>query len=256
MNLQVLFENNNLLIINKPSGLVVHPDGKTNEPTVVDWLLTYCPEIKGVGEDMILSNSKGKSIEIDRPGIVHRLDRDTSGCMVIAKTNESFHYLKEQFKRREVQKTYVALVFGSVKNNEDIIDVPIGKSRKDFRMKLAGPHARGFLREAQTHYNVIARYEDEKHTDKQKQTLKYSLIELSPKTGRTHQIRVHLKYINYPIVSDPLYAGKRKPVLGINRTALHAKAIRFLDIDKTPISVTCSLPQDIELALQQLKPIS
>lgn len=251
MNIPILYENNTMLIINKPSGLVVHSDGKTEEQTLADWILDEYPMIEGVGEDMYITH-QNQEVHISRPGIVHRLDRDTSGCMIIAKTNESYRYLKEKFKQRAIRKTYQALVYGLVKHDKGVIDVPIGKSRKDFRMRSAGPHARGRLREACTHYSVKARYEDQSRTDKQNQTLKYSLLELHPETGRTHQIRVHLKYINYPIVSDPLYAGKRKPALGLSRTALHASSLEFKDVTGETISVSCPLAHDIIQACEQL----
>lgn len=253
MDIPVIFENENYLIINKPSGLVVHSDGKTDESSVVTWLQEHYPEITGVGENMFITNSEGNEIEIQRPGIVHRIDRDTSGCLVIAKTQNSFEHLKEQFKDKTVKKTYRAIVYGSVKNDSGSINEPIGKSRKDFRMKMAGSHARGALREAVTEYTVLSRYEDVTQKDKQGQHPKYTLLELSPKTGRTHQIRVHLKHINYPIVSDSLYAGKRKPELGLTRTALHAYALSFTDINGEKISVECEIPKDMNTALTELQ---
>jgi 23S rRNA pseudouridine1911/1915/1917 synthase len=252
MNIKILFENQNLLIINKPSGLVVHADGKTQESTVVDWLIEHYPEIEGVGEDMVVKDREGNEVHIKRPGIVHRIDRDTSGCLVIAKTQESFDHLKQLFKGRKVIKKYHALVYGNIKEDQGSIDVPIGKSKKDFRMKQAGAHARGTLRDALTEYRVIARYEDLNDINKQKQTVKYTLLEVSPKTGRTHQIRVHLKHINHPIVSDPLYAGKRKEALGLHRTALHAQSISFTDIDGEEIVAEAPLPDDIKQALEML----
>lgn len=255
MDISVIFENENYLIINKPSGLVVHSDGKTEEPSVVTWLQEHYPNINGVGENMVVTNSEGKEVEIERPGIVHRIDRDTSGCLVIAKNQESFEYLKDLFKDRKVSKTYLAIVHGSVKNDSGVIDAPIGKSRKDFRMKSAGPHARGMLREAMTEYRVLTRYEDVLRKDNQNQTLKYTLLELSPKTGRTHQIRVHLKHINYPIVSDPLYAGKRKQALKLARTALHAHALSFTDTNGVQVAVECEMPEDMKGALASLQEI-
>jgi 23S rRNA pseudouridine1911/1915/1917 synthase len=255
MDIYIIFENQDYLIINKPSGLVVHGDGKTDEPSVVSWLQENRPEINRVGEAMVITGKRGREIEIPRPGIVHRIDRDTSGCLVIAKNQASFEYLKDQFKNLKVDKTYQALVYGSMKNDSGIIDAPIGKSRRDFRMKSAGPHARGLLREAVTEYTVVSRYEDPKRNDNQNQNLKYTLVELSPKTGRTHQIRVHLKHLNYPIVSDSLYAGKRKPVLGISRTALHAHSISFHDSTGELITATCELASDMKEALLKIKQI-
>lgn len=254
MDISIIYENKNIIIINKPSGLVVHGDGKTDEPSVVDWILENYPDIEGVGEDMHISH-KGEEIHIKRPGIVHRIDRDTSGCLVIAKTQASFEYLKQQFKDRLVYKTYQALVYGSVPQDQGVIDVPIGKSKKDFRMKQAGSHARGLLRDAYTQYSVIERYEDVSDIDKQGQTMKYTLVELSPKTGRTHQLRVHMKYLNHPIVSDSLYKGKRKNALGIERTALHAFAISFQDVDGEQINVNCDIPSDIQAGIEKISRI-
>lgn len=254
MNIEILFENNNLLVINKPSGLVVHSDGKTDEPTVVDWVLEHYPEINGVGENMLIQH-KGQDIEINRPGIVHRIDRDTSGCLVIAKTQKSFEYLKSLFKEKKITKTYQALVYGWIKDKQGIIDVPIGRHSKDFRMKMAGSHARGQLREAQTQYRVLGEYQDLNHKDKQGQYDKYSLVECSPLTGRTHQIRVHLKYVNHPIVADSLYKGKRKQDLGLLRTALHAQSIEFNEGNGARVSATCPPPNDLQESIKVLSPV-
>ncbi len=251
MNIDILFENKHVLIINKPAGLVVHPDGKTTEPTVVDWVLERYPEINGVGEDMEF-DFKGETICIKRPGIVHRIDRDTSGCLVIAKTEDSFQHIKQLFKDRKISKTYQALVYGAIPKDQGIIDAPIGKSRKEFRLMQAGPDARGLLRDAYTEYKVLQRFEDIHDIDKQKQTAKYTLVSLSPKTGRTHQLRVHMKYIHHPIVSDSLYKGKRKNVLGMERTALHAMSISFVDLDNMEINVVCDIPQDMQHSIQRL----
>ncbi len=253
MNIEVLFENEYVLVINKPAGLVVHSDGKTDEPTLVDWILENYSEIKGVGEDMMVKNKVGDDVVIARPGIVHRIDRDTSGVLIIAKTQESFLDLKQKFKERKINKKYFAFVYGWPKNQLGVINVPIGRSNKDFRMKQAGEHARGKLREAETHYEVVQKYYDERKKDRQGQYEKYSLIECSPKTGRTHQIRVHMKFINHPIVADSLYRGKRKETLGLSRTALHAYSIQFTDVDGEEISVACELADDILNSISYLK---
>ncbi len=255
MNIELLFENNHVLVINKPAGLVVHSDGKTEEPTLVDWILEQYPDIKGVGEDMVVKGKAGDDVVIARPGIVHRIDRDTSGILVIAKTQQSFEDLKQKFKERRIHKKYLALVYGWPKNQSGIIDAPIGRSNKDFRMKQAGTHARGKLREAETHYAVLQKYYDERKKDTQGQYEKYALVECSPKTGRTHQIRVHMKFINHPIVADSLYRGKRKETLGLTRTALHAYAIQFTDLDGKDVSVACELADDISQAIHLLKKI-
>ncbi len=256
MDVSLLFENERFLVVNKPSKLVVHSDGKTDEPTLVDWILEHYPDIEGVGENMLVGGRGGVEVELNRPGIVHRIDRDTSGCLVIAKTQEAFLYLKEQFQQREVQKSYRALAYGIPKQRAGSIDAPIGRSAKDFRMKQAGTHARGTLRDAHTDYRVCAVYEDRRKKNKQGQFERYSLFECFPKTGRTHQIRVHLKFINHPIVADSLYRGKRKECLGLARTALHAASVSFVDVDGECIDVHCPLPTDMSQAIDLLSRIS
>ncbi|HRH32472.1 MAG TPA: RluA family pseudouridine synthase, partial [bacterium] len=165
MNPEILFENDAYLVINKPAGLVVHGDGKTKEPTLVDWLLEQYPEIKDVGEPLIIENLATShyplgTLVIPRPGIVHRLDRETSGVMIVAKTPEAFEYFKDAFKNREIAKTYNAFVFGHVKENEDTIDAPIARSKSDFRKWSAQRGARGEKRNAITDYKVLKRFEE------------------------------------------------------------------------------------------------
>src|SRR3989344_7038486 len=204
MNLEsipILYKDDRYVIINKPAGLVVHPDGKTNEPTLVDWIIKNFPETEGVGEPIVLTNGG----TILRPGIVHRIDRETTGALVIARTAEAHAYLKERFQTREVSKCYHAFVFGEIKEEEGVIDRPIGRSRKDFRMWSAQRGAKGTMRDAVTEYKVVERSKD------------FSFIEAYPKTGRTHQIRVHFKAINHPVVCDKLYAPKRDCALGFGR---------------------------------------
>lgn len=211
---QIIFEDEHILVLDKPVGLMVHGDGRTSEPTLADWLLSQYPVMRGVGEPW--GRDDGKVIE--RPGIVHRLDRDTSGVMVVAKTQAAFEHLKEQFQDRNVQKEYRAIVHGTFKDDAltGIIDKPIGKSRSDFRKWSAQPGARGMLREAVTEYTVLAQ-EGTGATGR-------ALLALHPKTGRTHQLRVHLKAIHHPIVGDTLY--------GIQDTAermmLHACTLTFI----------------------------
>lgn len=230
----ILYEDKDTLAINKPSGLVVHSDGrpaqagKTEEKTLVDWLLSKYPEIKDVGEPGRDSNGK----EVLRSGIVHRLDRGTSGVMLVAKTQKAFENLKKQFQAREIQKTYEAFVFGEIKNNEGTIDRPIGRSPADFRRWSAQRGARGEMREAVTDYRVLYKGKG------------YSFVEAYPKTGRTHQIRVHFKAINYPLVSDALYAPNKENGLGLERLALHSKEIKFKDLSGKTQTVTAPEPED------------
>lgn len=243
MNIEVLFENKNYVIINKPAGLVVHYDGKTVEPNVADWVLKNYPQTADVGEPLKLSNGE----TISRPGIVHRIDRDTSGALVIALNQESFLHLKGMFQSREVQKTYHAFVYGIVKKDDDVIDRPIGRSRKDFRLWSAQRLARGEMREAITDYRVLARSSEAGSNTAQTEGVTF--IEAKPHTGRTHQIRVHFKAINHPVVCDKLYAPKREPLLGFERLALHARTIEFKDTDGSIISATAPYPQDFARAV-------
>jgi len=233
---QIIYEDENVLAVNKPAGLVVHSDGKTEEITLVDWILKNYPEIKGVGESMELSDGTN----IERPGIVHRLDRDTSGVILIAKNQETFLFLKRQFKEREIKKTYRTIVHGAFKEGRGTIDKPIGKSKKDFRRWSTGYDLRGTVRDAVTEYKVLCGSKE------------FSHIEVYPKTGRTHQIRVHMKAIQRPIVCDKLYSFKKECVLGLNRTALHALSIKFSLRDGVSIKVEAPLPLDFSNALEQI----
>ena len=237
--IQIINEDEDFLVLNKPAGLVVHPDGRTEEPTLVDWLLARYPDIKNVGEPLLLKSGE----VIIRPGIVHRIDRETSGVLVIAKNQKSFLHLKKQFQDSEVSKKYNAFVYGEVKLEEGegqgVINRPIGRSAKDFRLWSAQRGAKGKEREAITEYSII------------KATKGYSFIEARPKTGRTHQIRVHFKAINHPVVADRLYAPKKEPLLGFERLALHAKEISFLNLDGNKVTYEASYPDDFREAIGQ-----
>jgi 23S rRNA pseudouridine1911/1915/1917 synthase len=234
-NIEVLYEDENFLVINKPSGLVVHPDGKNMEHSLTEWILENYSFMKDVGEPLVLNNGE----VIKRPGVVHRLDRETSGVMVLAKNQNTYNNLKKQFQDRRTKKIYKAFVYGEVKNEEGVIERPIGRSSK-FGLWSAQRGARGFLREAVTEYKVIAKSKD------------YSFLELQPKTGRTHQIRVHLKAINHPVVSDSLYAPKKTNNLGFRRLALHAEKLTFYDLEGKAINIESKLPSDFHEALKKL----
>lgn len=232
----ILYEDNHIVVINKPAGMMVHPDGVSKEETVSEWMEKTYPESKNVGEPMVLKDGK----EITRPGIVHRLDRDTSGVLVLAKTKEVHAHLKEQFQNREVEKEYRAFVYGVPKDRKGSIDAPIGRSAKNFKLWSSQRGARGTLREAHTDYEVL-----EDNTE-------FAFMKLMPKTGRTHQLRVHMKYLNYPIVCDPLYAPKRECAFGFSRMALHAYQITFTDIEGKVKTIIAPLPEDFENALKDL----
>ncbi len=234
-NIQILFEDSDYVAINKPSGLVVHSDGRTEEPSVSDWIKeTY--NLQGVGEPLRLPNGE----ILDRPGIVHRIDRDTSGVLIIAKNQEAFLSLKLQFQAHEVEKVYHTFVYGEVKENEGEINRSIGRSPNDFRRWSAQRGARGELRDAVTTFKVLAR------------GLDTSYVAAMPKTGRTHQIRVHLKAINHPVICDTLYAPNLEPLLGFSRLALHAHRIAFRDREGKLVEVTAPFPQDFEHARELL----
>ncbi len=237
MNLEILYEDENIVAINKPAGLVVHSDGKTKEESVADFVAEKYPEAKDVGEPARMPNGD----VVPRPGIVHRLDRETSGVMLVAKTKKGFDCLKKQFQSHEIKKEYHAFVFGEVKNDKGTIDRPIGRSSQDFRKWSAQRGARGELREAVTEYEVASRAKG------------YSFVKVFPKTGRTHQIRVHFKAINYPLVADTLYAPERENELGFKRLALHSREISFENVEGKKVSVTAPYPKDFEKAIKFLE---
>jgi 23S rRNA pseudouridine1911/1915/1917 synthase len=241
--MEIIEEKEDYIIVNKPAKLMVHSDGRSDEKTLCDFLISQYPKIEGVGEPLVLKekNENGEEVErkIDRPGIVHRLDKETSGVMVVAITQKGFEYLKQQFKDRKIEKTYHAFVYGNIKEDEFMVDEPIGRSKKDFRRWFAGESARGQKRPAETFFRVLKRSEDKIVT----------FIEAKPKTGRTHQIRVHLKHLYKPIVSDSLYAPDRKPLFGFERQALHARKISFLDPNGEKVNYVAEYPEDFEKAL-------
>jgi len=213
MEIEILFEDEDVVVINKPEGLMVHNSGHSVEPTVAQWFLSYLPEAKDVGEIQLSQ----KGVPLERSGIVHRLDRETSGVMILAKTQDSFVHLKKQFHNRLVKKEYRAFVYGAVRERWGTIDKPIGRSTKDFRLRSAQHGARGLLRPSITHSECIGqgRYNNEL----------FSYMKLKPQTGRTHQLRVHLQAIGRPIVGDELYAKAEMASsnnLGFTRLALHA----------------------------------
>lgn len=208
--LDVVYEDDQLIVINKPSGMVVHPAHGNRTGTLVNALLSHCKDLSGIGGE-------------ERPGIVHRLDKETSGLMVIAKTDVAHRSLSAQFKDRKVAKKYLALVHGSIKNDAGTIDAPIGRSQSD-RKKMAVIAAdpsvikahnfrkprRSKARNAVTHYKVVKRQAGK------------TLLEIRLETGRTHQIRVHMAYMGHPIVGDKVYGQKKdkSPFMSLHSYAL------------------------------------
>jgi 23S rRNA pseudouridine1911/1915/1917 synthase len=233
--MEILYEDQDILVINKPAGLVVHPDGRTKEPSVSEWFAEKYPDAKEVGES--IEKTSGETIE--RSGVVHRIDRDTSGILLLAKTKEGHAHLKAQFQNREVEKTYHLFVYGNMKEDRGSINLPIGRSSGDFRKWSAQRGVRGEVREAVTYFEVLKRSEDKTWT----------FLEAKPKTGRTHQIRVHLLAIHHPVVADHLYAASKLPILGFTRLALHARKIGFRNLAGEKIEVTAPYPADFEHAL-------
>jgi len=234
-NIKIIYEDENVLAINKPAGLLVH-----GQNSLVDWLVKNYPEVKGVGEDP------------ERPGIVHRLDKDTSGVLLVAKNQKSFEWLKEQFVNRKIKKKYLVLLCGKLKAESGIINLPIGRSKTPLK-RLASEKARGKLREAITEYKVLKRFVV-KHSVLDK-TIKhrvfdnYTLVEAFPKTGRTHQLRVHFKAIGHPVAGDKLY-GKPEEKLG--RQFLHAQSLELSLRGGAVIKLEADLPEDLKNFLNML----
>jgi len=246
MKIKTLHEDPNILAIEKPSGILVHPDGRKDPSTslrtgktILDLFIKKYPKIE----------------------IVHRLDKETSGVMLLAKNKKAHEFLKKQFMDREVKKTYVAIVSGKLKNDRGVINKPIGRSPKDFRRYSAGRGARGEMREAITQYRVLQRFEasyspnfsrsslsrlhDGSHAVKNlKNTLPFTYLEIHPKTGRTHQIRVHMKYLNHPVVCDSLYNPDNPCPKGLKRMALHAKSIEFKNLKGETVKIESPIPKE------------
>ncbi len=203
---EIVYEDKNFLGVYKPSGLIVHPINikNTGEPSLSGWLLKKYPEIKNVGDE-----------PSTRPGIVHRLDKETSGILVVPRNQEYFDYLKNLFKTRQIKKTYLALALGEPKESEGVIDKPIGIKTGSVKRSV---HSEKMKKSAVTRYKVKKTFDSPAG--------KVSLLEVFPETGRTHQIRVHLASIGHPIIGDKLYGGKKSREAAA-RLMLHAYSIEF-----------------------------
>ncbi|MBI2012997.1 MAG: RNA pseudouridine synthase [Candidatus Colwellbacteria bacterium] len=235
MEPQVIYEDKNFLALDKPAGLLIHPTASSREPTLVNWLLKRYPEMKKVGDS-------------SRPGIVHRLDRDTSGIILAAKNQKYFEYLKNLFQnpclpagRRAIKKTYRALVYGKMTPKKGIIE-------KDIKVRYGTIKRTVFKgrgeKSAVTEYKLL------------KQFTNFSWLEVTPLTGRTHQIRVHLASIGHPVVGDKLYGPKKSKEAGlpnINRQLLHAYSLEFSPSPGKRLKLAADLPADIKEILQSLK---
>lgn len=227
--LDIIFEDDDLIVINKPAGMVVHPAHGHNAGTLVNALLARYPDLAAM--------TQVDSHAAERPGIVHRLDRDTSGLIIVARTPTALHHLRRQFKARTVEKSYLALVFGRPQAPEGVIEVPLGRDPRH-RQKFA-PRPDG--KPARTRYRVAQRFDG------------YSLLEIGLETGRTHQIRVHLAWLKCPVVGDTVY-GRKKNALGLTRQFLHAWRLGFQHPrTEQPLQLEAPLEEDLQAVLDRLR---
>ena len=222
--IDIVYEDDDIIVVNKPKGMVVHPANGNPDGTLVNAIMAICKDsLSGIGGEI-------------RPGIVHRLDKDTSGLLIVAKNDKAHVNMSEQIKNHEVKKTYIALVRGVVKENEATIDMPIGRSTSD-RKKMAVIKTG---RNAVTHIKVLKRYN------------KYTLLQVNIETGRTHQIRVHLSYIGYPIIGDWTYSNGKNE-FGVVGQCLHAKCLEFKHpITGAEMKLEAPLPKYFEEIIQKL----
>lgn len=226
LQIDILYEDPYLVVINKPAGLVVHPAPGHASGTLVNALLFHCPFFEGVGDRL-------------RPGIVHRLDKDTSGTMVAAKTEPVHRHLSDQFKNRRIDKTYLAIVRGEMSSDSGVVSLPIGRHpihRKQMSTTSRRP------RDAETIWRVLERFKGA------------TLLELDPKTGRTHQIRVHCAAIQHPIVGDPVYGGRLKGGPAARRQMLHALRLAFTHpVTGERTAFESPVPEDMKELIDRLR---
>lgn len=230
--LRIIYKDKDLIVLNKPSGIALHGGKSVIGPTVVDFLLKKFPEIRNVGDEPEI-----------RPGLVHRLDKNTSGVVLVARNQKSFVALKELFKNRQMEKTYQAIVCGQLKNKKGVIDKPIGRLVKN-PLKRGVEEGRNKIRgarEAITEYKVI------------KEGKQFSWLELKPKTGRMHQLRVHLKSLGHPVACDKLYGGEKVACPeGAARQLLHANFLTFAFPAGRKLRFEADPPKDFKKALKIL----
>ncbi|NPA93767.1 MAG: RluA family pseudouridine synthase [Chloroflexi bacterium] len=225
--LDVLFENQDVLVVNKPAGMVVHPSPGHEQGTLVHAALAHAPDIRGVG---------GKH----RPGVVHRLDKDTSGVIILAKNDQAHQFLQAQFKDRSTRKIYLALVEGAPPTPTGRIEAPIDRDTNHRKRMKVVPPGRG--RPATTEYRTLETFPQ------------HTLLEARPLTGRTHQIRVHLAFLGCPVAGDALYGRKKRTSLPLERHFLHAYSLTItLPGETEPRTFTAPLPEDLEHVLAQLR---
>lgn len=222
---EIIYEDSDIIVVNKPKGMVVHPANGNPDGTLVNAIMNICKDsLSGIGGEI-------------RPGIVHRIDKDTSGLLIVAKNDKAHIKLSEQIKNREVTKKYVALVRGVIKENQATIDMPIGRSDKD-RKKMA---VKKDGKKAVTHFEVTQRYNG------------YTYLDIKIDTGRTHQIRVHLAEIGYPIVGDGVYSNGKNP-FGVEGQMLHAKSLEFKHpITGENLKLEAPLPEYFQKVINELE---
>jgi len=221
----VVYEDDDIIVVNKPKGMVVHPANGNPDGTLVNAILAMCKDsLSGIGGEI-------------RPGIVHRLDKDTSGLLIVAKNDEAHINISKQIQDRKVTKKYIALVRGVVAENEATIDLPIARSTKDRKKMAVDPKGKN----AVTHFKVLQRYDN------------YTLLEMKIDTGRTHQIRVHMSYIGHPVVGDEVYSNGKNE-FGVQGQMLHARYLKFKHpITGKELSLEAPIPDYFEEVLQKLK---
>lgn len=226
--LDILYEDDSLLIINKPAGLVVHPAPGHSEGTLVNALLAHCPNLPGIGG-------------VQRPGIVHRLDKDTTGAIAIAKTEQAQRHLQAQLKAKTARREYLGIVYGATKTSSGTVDLPIGRHPIDRKKMAIVPIEKGG-RGAVTHWRVVERLGN------------YTLMHFQLETGRTHQIRVHAAHIGHPIVGDPVYSSNRSVGVNLSGQALHAMRLTLQHpVSGEWIEVTATPPPEFTTLLEVLR---
>ncbi len=227
--ISVIYEDKDILVVNKPKGLVVHPANGNPDGTLVNAILALCKDsLSGIGGEI-------------RPGIVHRLDKDTSGLLIVAKNDVAHVKMSEQIKNREVKKTYIALVRGFVPEQEATINMPIGRSNKDRKKMAVTKNGK----QAITHFHVLARFRT--------QNASYTLLEIKIDTGRTHQIRVHMAEIGHPVIGDMVYSNGKNE-FGVEGQCLHAQKLEFKHpITGKQMKLEAPLPDYLKEILEQLE---
>jgi len=224
--LDIVFENKDLIVVNKPAGMVVHPAVGHVSGTLVNAMLGYDPDIEGIGGE-------------ERPGVVHRLDKETSGLILMAKNDRAHRWLQDQFRLRKVEKTYLALVDGKPPTPSGRVETYIGRDPSHRKRMAVVSESRG--REAISEYKTLESFVD------------HTLLEFHPLTGRTHQIRLHCAFLGCPIVGDEVY-GRKNPTLEIDRHFLHASRLRIvLPGEKDPRTFEAPLPADLQIVLNNLR---